>query len=259
MKNLLRKAGVLIVAGMIVSSVSAQEEKGIRFNVSGDLVSSYIWRGQYQTGVSLQPTLGLSVGGFSLTAWGSTDFEGTGSGATEDGVSIQLNRHKEVDLTAAYTIHNFTVSVADLWWGGQGASEKYFMFENHRTQHMFEGGLAYSLPCEKFPLSIAWYTMFAGGDHNISDNGKSEQAYSTYIEMGYPFSIKGINLVANLGVSPWESQMQYGNENFAVTNLALKATKEIKITDRFVLPVFTQIIWNPNKEDVHFVLGITLK
>lgn len=259
MKRIFKKMAVLTAAGMIVFSVNAQEEKGVKFNVSGDLVSSYIWRGQYQTGISVQPTLGLSVSGFSLTAWGSTDFTGLGSGIIGEEFDIQLNRHKEMDLTAAYSIRNFTISVADLWWGGQGAREKYFMFESHRTQHIFEGGLAYSLPCEKFPLSLAWYTMFAGGDHNITDKGESKQAYSTYIEMGYPFAVKSISLLANLGVSPWESQMQYGNENFAVTNLALKATKEIKITDRFSLPVFTQVIWNPNKEDVHLVLGITLK
>lgn len=262
MKYLLKKAALLAVAGMTVLSVNAQEEKGVTFNVSGDLVSSYIWRGQYQTGVSLQPTLGLGIGGFSLTAWGSTDFTGLGSGSVSDAdelINIQLNRHKEVDLTAAYTVKNFTVSVADLWWGGQGASEKYFMFENHRTQHIFEAGLAYSLPCEKFPLSLSWCTMFAGGDHNIKDNGDSKQAYSTYIELGYPFAVKGIDLVANLGISPWESQMQYGNDNFAVTNIALKAVKEIRFTDRFSLPIYTQVVWNPNKEDVHLVFGLTFR
>lgn len=258
MEKILKKAALLMVAGVMVLSVNAQEKEGVTFHVSGDLVSSYIWRGQYQTGASLQPSLGFSVGGFSLTAWGSTDFTGLGSGSVED-LTIQLNRHKEVDLTAAYTIKNFTLSVADLWWGGQGAGERYFMFSSHRTQHIFEAGLAYALPCEKFPLSVVWNTMFAGGDHNIKDNGESKQAYSTYIEFGYPFRVKSIDLTANLGVSPWESQMQYGNKNFAVTNLALKACKEIQITERFSLPIFTQVVWNPNKEDVHLVLGITLR
>lgn len=242
--------------------VNAQEKKPVEFNVSGDFVSSYIWRGQYQTGASVQPTLGLSVGGFSLTAWGSTDFTGLGSGTLENEdatASIQLNRHKEVDLTAAYNVKGVTVSLADLWWGGQGASEKYFMFESHRTQHIFEAGFAYTLPLQRFPLSLSWYTMFAGGDHNLKNNGKSKQAYSTYIELGYPFTVKSVNLIANMGISPWESQMQYGNKNFAVTNIALKAVKEIHFTNRFSLPIYTQVIWNPNKEDVHLVLGFTIR
>ena len=47
----------------------------------------------------------------------------------------------------------------------------------------FEAGLAYTLPLEKFPLSIAWYTMFAGADKNE----KGEQNYSSYVELNYPF------------------------------------------------------------------------
>ena len=43
------------------NNVKAQE-----FTVQGDLVSSYVWRGVYQTGASFQPTLGFGIGGFSL-------------------------------------------------------------------------------------------------------------------------------------------------------------------------------------------------
>ena len=99
-----------------------------QFNIQGDLVSSYVWRGMYQTGASIQPTLGFSVGNFSLTAWGSTDFDGTSASA---GAAA-----KEIDLTVAYTLgrSGLTVSVADLWWAGQGA-RKYFNFKSHETAH----------------------------------------------------------------------------------------------------------------------------
>lgn len=65
-----------IVFSMASSTLAnAQEEDGkVSFSVQGDLVSSYIWRGFYQTGASFQPTLSLGVGNF-LTAWGSTDFQ----------------------------------------------------------------------------------------------------------------------------------------------------------------------------------------
>ena len=63
----------MAVAFSMASSTlaNAQEEDGkVNFSVQGDLVSSYIWRGFYQTGASFQPTLSLGVGNFSLTAWG---------------------------------------------------------------------------------------------------------------------------------------------------------------------------------------------
>ena len=195
---------VLAASVMGVDKVQAQE-----FKIQGDLVSSYVWRGFYQTGVSFQPTLGFGIGGFSLTAWGSTDFDGTSS---SDGEAA-----KEIDLTAAYT------------FGDSGLT-----------------------------LSIAWYTMFAGADKNE----KGEQNYSSYVELNYPFSIKSVDLNATCGFLPYEAGSGvYGvpNSGFAVTNLALKATKDIKVTDRFAIPVFAQAIWNPRMEDAHLVFGITLK
>lgn len=186
-----------------------------------------------------------------MTAWSSTDFDGTSS---SDGEAA-----KEIDLTAAYTFGDsgLTLSVASLWWAGQG-SNKYFNFKSHETAHHFEAGLAYTLPLEKFPLSIAWYTMFAGADKNE----KGKQNYSSYVELNYPFSIKSVDLNATCGFLPYEAGVGvYGvpNSGFAVTNLALKATKDIKVTDKFAIPIFAQAIWNPCMEDAHLVFGITLK
>ena len=40
---------------------------------------------------------------------------------------------------------------------------------------------------EKFPLSISWYTMFAGGDRKTISDGSRVNAYSSYMEFGYRF------------------------------------------------------------------------
>lgn len=250
MKSVIKKVAAIamILSVSSFTMLHAQdEEKGVKFTVQSDLVSSYIWRGMYQTGASFQPTLGLSAGGFSLTAWGSTDFDGN--------VSSEGKASKEIDLTAAYTFGNsgLTISVADLWWAGQGAN-KYFNFKSNETAHHFEGSIAYTLPIEKFPLSLAWYTMFAGMDKNV----KGEQNYSSYFEMNYPFTVKMVDLNATCGIVPYEAP-QYAANGFCVTNVALKGTTGIKITDSFSLPIFVQAIWNPRLEDAHLVFGITLK
>lgn len=90
--------------------MAQKDDSGATFTVQGDFLSSYLWRGFYQTGASFQPTLAFSVAGFSLTAWGSTDFDGYKS---SEGAA-----NKEIDLTAAYTFGNsgLTLSIADLWW-----------------------------------------------------------------------------------------------------------------------------------------------
>lgn len=250
MKQVIKKiaAVAMVISLSSFTMMNGQEaDKSVNFTVQGDLVSSYIWRGMYQTSASIQPTFGLSVAGFSLTAWGSTDFTGvnenSGTGA------------KEIDLTAAYTFGNsgLTLSVADLWWAGQGAN-KYFNFKSHETAHHFEAGLAYTLPVACFPLSVAWYTMFAGMDKNA----EGKQNYSSYMELNYPFSVKMVDLNVTCGVVPYEAP-QYLANGFCVTNVALKGTTAIKFSDSFSLPIFAQAIWNPRVEDAHLVFGFTLK
>ena len=253
MKSILKKMAAVAVIFSVTSLSSSSimqaqvGEKDVNFTVQGDLVSSYVWRGMYQTSASFQPTFGLSIAGFSLTAWGSTDFTGVNENS---GLGA-----KEIDLTAAYTFGNtgLTLSVADLWWAGQGAG-KYFNFKSHETAHHFECAIAYSLPVAKFPLSIAWYTMFAGMDKNSHD----EQAYSTYVELNYPFNVKMVDLNVTCGFTPWNAP-QYLTNSFAVTNVALKGTTAIKFSDSFSLPIFAQAIWNPRLEDAHLVFGFTLK
>ena len=166
MKSFVKKVAALAIVFSMASSTlaNAQEEDGkVSFSVQGDLVSSYIWRGFYQTGASFQPTLSLGVGNFSLTAWGSTDFQGANS--------TSMPAAKEIDLTAAYTFGSAgpTLSVASLWWAGQGSC-RYFNFKSHETDHHFEAGLAYTLPIEKLPLSITWNFMFAGQDKDENGN-----------------------------------------------------------------------------------------
>ena len=45
---------------------------------------------------------------------------------------------------------------------------------------------------------------------------------------------------------------------FAVTNVSLKATKELKITDTFSVPVFAGIAANPSTEKAFFIFGLSL-
>ena len=225
-KSILGTMAVAAVCMLGTGNAQAQE-----FTIQGDLVSSYVWRGIYQGGAaSFQPTLGFSVGNFSLTAWGSTSLS---------------ESNKEIDLTAAYKFGEAgpTLSVASLWWNGQAdvangeLTNDYFHFKSGDTGHHFEAGLAYTLPIEKFPLSIAWYTMFAGADRKTTDEGEEKQAYSSYVELNYPFSVKGVDLNATCGVVPYKTP-QYNVNGFAVTNLALKATKAINFNDKFSLPIF---------------------
>lgn len=71
----LKKAVLLLGMSITIPTVSIAQEN-IETDISADLVSGYIWRGQDLGNVSIQPTLSVSYKGFSLSAWGSVGFEG---------------------------------------------------------------------------------------------------------------------------------------------------------------------------------------
>lgn len=215
-----------------------------KFTVKGgaDIVSSYIWRGSYNAGASFQPNLSLGIAGVTLGAWGSVDFIGQG--------------HKEVDLSIAYSIKGFTVGITDYWWAGEGANN-YFHYSDRATAHRWEANLAYQLPFEKFPLCLSLNTMFAGDDYNV----RGDRAYSTYIELLYPFVVgKVVNMNVFVGATPWYSPsiLPSTNEGFSVCNVGATAQYSIKCGEKFALPIFTRLHFNPATEDIHIVFGLSL-
>jgi hypothetical protein len=251
---------VFLAIAVLVGTVGAS--KAQEFSVGADVVSSYVWRGVYQGGgVSVQPSVGFSAGGFSLGAWGSSNLSGG---------------NKEVDFTLGYEVGGVSLSITDYWWAGEDAFN-YFKYGEDETAHVFEATVGYTLPVEAFPLSLTWSTVFAGAD-GLNSDGK--RAYSSYLELSYPFTVKDVALSATLGLVPWGTSLYGGevwedtdgdgvNDSFvgglynypadglSVVNVGLKATKEIKITDSFSLPVFGQVIANPRSEDIFFVLGVS--
>ena len=119
--------------------------------------------------------------------------------------------------------------------------------------------MAYSGP-EKFPLGISVNTMFAGSD--TLSTGKA--ALSTYAELSYP-----ITAFAKVfcGASLFKSANVYNTSGFALTNIGIKVSKSIVITDKFSLPVYVILGANLSNKDVtgadkptslYFVAGITL-
>lgn len=228
---------VLFALGLAVGATSyAQDE--IETTISGDIVSSYIWRGQDLGNVSLQPTLGVGYKGLSLIAWGSV-------GLTD------ASDTKEFDLTLAYTIGGLNIGVTDYWLNeGLDPKNRYFKYDAHETNHVFEANIGYDFGF----ASLQWFTNFAGND-GVNKDGK--RAYSSYAEVAVPFKLVTVDWTAAAGVVPYATDY-YGTTGFAVTNLTLRADKEIKVTDSFSIPVFGQVTANPCSQKAYLVLGLTL-
>ena len=235
-----RQSTLTATALLMSFATFAQEEKQFEIAPSADLVSSYVWRGVYQTGASVQPSINLSYAGFSLTAWGSTDFSSLSD----------PDKGKEFDLTIGYGIGGFSIGVTDYWWAGEG-----HRYGDYSNSHFFEGTAGYNFG-ESFPLGITWSMMFAGGDKKAD----GDRRFSTYVEAAYDFSVLGVDVTPSIGVSPWTGMYhREGKDGFALCTIAFKASKEIKITDSFSLPVFAQAIVAPNQDNVFLVFGLSIK
>ena len=232
----IRRAGALAL-GLAAFAPSALAQDKVETTIGADIVSMYYWRGQDLGAISLQPTLGIGYKGFSLTAWGNV------------GIS-QPDDTKEFDLTAAYETGAFHIGITDYWFNSP--NKRYFVYDSHKTSHIFEANIGYDFG----PVALNWYTNFAGNDGTNKDN---KRAYSSYVEATAPFKLGGCDWEAAIGAVPYATTSYSDANGFAVTNVSLKATKELKVSDTFSVPVFAQVAANPSTEKAYLVVGFTLQ
>lgn len=224
---------------MALSFVANVAKAQVKTTIGADVVNQYIWRGQDLGNVSLQPTLGLEYKGLSLMAWGSV------------GLADAADT-KEFDLTLSYTIGGLTIGITDYWTNdGLDPNARYFKYDAHGTNHVLEANIGYDFG----PFALGWYTNFAGNDGVNKDDGR---AYSSYVDLSAPFHFATCDWTATLGVVPYATDY-YHTTGFAVTNISLRAIKDIKVTDKFSIPVFGEIVSNPCNQKAYLVFGFTLQ
>lgn len=231
------KVLTLAVMGMMsISAANAQEK--VEGTVAADVVSRYIWRGQELGDAAIQPSATLSYKGLSLAAWGSYGF-------------LNTQDTKEFDLTLAYTTGGFNVGITDYWFSYYGQGNTYFEYRAHDTSHVWEANIGYDFG----PLAIQWYTNFAGAD-GFNDKGK--RAYSSYLQLSAPFTLATCDWKATIGAVPFKTSFYNAADGFAVTNIALRATKEIPVCKSWSLPVFMEGSCNPSTKKGYLVVGFTV-
>ena len=228
---------LILVCGLVAMVNTAKAQDKPEVSVSADFVNQYIWRGQDLGDISVQPTLGVAYKGLSITAWGSV-----GLSDNED--------TKEFDLTLSYSLGNFNIGITDYWFNTP--NDRYFSYAAHKTSHVFEANIGYDFGL----CALQWYTNFAGND---GVNKSGDRAYSSYVELSAPFKLGGADWTAAVGAVPYATSFYGEAGGFAVTNVSLKASKDINITKTFSVPVFAGIYANPSTEKSYLAFGFTLR
>ena len=209
---------------IVTTSTNAQEEESSSpFSVEADIVSNYVWRGtKFGSGPNIQPYVEFGVAGLTVGSWGSFAFNTT---------SVVEN-----DFYLSYDFEfGLSLGVTDYYYQGP-----LFDYSDSTGSHAIElngsyeiGGLSLSA---NYILNEAGGAGTAGGD--------------MYFEAMYSFDNFDIFVGAGDG---WHTT----TGNFEVVNVGISTSKEIKITDKFSLPVFGSVIVNPQAEIAYVVVGIS--
>ncbi len=216
----MKKVSLFLFAAILLvgSFASSAQESKGSWSAGADLVSSYIWRGSKAGAFSIQPTVKYAIEGFSIGAWGSGDLT---TGAPE-----------EADLFASYAFKSgLSLGVTDYHYN----TSKLFDSSNHAI----EANVGYAIG--KFSL---------GGNY-IFNSASGSAGDDKYFEVAYQFP--SVKLFAG-GGDGWYTD----DASFQVCNVGITATKTLKISDSFSIPLFGSAIVNPNKEQIFYVIGISL-
>lgn len=279
---------VLLALAMVCSSaaVMAQEGEGIinfAYDAGIDIVSSYLWRGQYCGGLSAQPTLDVGwdspYTSFRIGAWASV---GASDWKFQKDVTYFV---PEIDVTGSMNVYGLTLGFTHYYYFNESSFfsgyeiDKWRMwaltehpdFERHTSTTELTFGYDFST-LDLCGLYFNWNLTVSG--HDFKYLYKDEEMkpctlyeyagaenlvmvhrnFSSYIEIGYnhEFENYGLTLGGFIGMVPWGSELYY-NDKFAVTCLSLRLDKEWDF-DVCSLDLYAQGMMNPtgiNKENAY--------
>lgn len=231
---------VLSIVFINPSNLFAQDESGSDegvkespFSVGADLVNRYVFRGlDFGESPAIQPSFEYSNEGLTIGAWGSYAVIATPSGI-------------EADLFVSYDFDfGLSLGVTDYYFPGERLkieadsvltpirTGKYF---DYGSNHFFELNASQSIG--NFYLVANW------GFSNMND--------ALYFEAGYGF--KYFDVFVGAG-----NEVYTADGKFNVVNVGISASKDIKITESYALPVSASVILNPDTEQLHLVFAISL-
>ena len=209
------------IAFLSTNNLKSQEEEGSAVSAGFDLYSTYVWRGVAYGGPSLQPYVDFTTGGFSVGAWGSQSYDGG----------------QEMDLYLSYGFDfGLSLGLTDYYYPGT----PYFEFSDSLGAHGFELNLGYEI--SGFSIGANYMLNEAGGAGTAGGD--------MYFELGY--ALGAVDLFVGAG-DGWHTS----DGEFAVCNVGLGTSKDIKVTESFTIPLSGSVILNPETEQFYIVAGLS--
>jgi len=233
---------------LLVSGCLIYGQNNFSYDFGATFVSRYVWRGVEFGEVGnnpatphIQPSASLtySFGKSSLTLglWASYGVDG---------------KYNENDLSLTYNVDseigNIAIGVADYYYPYQKIKFSDFS-DDGKGAHTIEVNLSYTLP-DKFPLSLLI-------SNNVLNDKPDRKSF--YIQASYPFKVKDVELNVFAGMAKGKSEWHgVTSDKMEFINIGFSATKNIKITDDYSIPLGMDWIYNPHIEMTYFVFKISI-
>ncbi len=226
-----------------------QDSLVLKWHADAMLMSNYIWRGMHCGGLSLQTDFNIGFEGFRAGMWWNLGAK-----------NWQMQAfNPELDVYLSYSKYGITFTLMEMYYFDRyadGTPSLFFDYSNHEPGG---GGVTTELRLkyrvsDRLPLSLLWCTRFSGRDGYYvtmpaasSESDKQlKRAYSTYIELGYDFSLPwDLTLATRLGITPWKSLYTGFEGNFAVVNTEAKLTRSWQVANHLQVNGLIDVVVNP--------------
>lgn len=256
----------------VLQDAPQPDETG-KFELSIDLISRYLWRGQCWGGdyVAVQPTINFAATDkFTIGFWATSNFKK--DYFYPDGVT-SYKGYQEMDFNISYQVAPFlSLQLWDYYWPTvspvEGVTNSFFDYSVNGVKTV-DAMLVFDFSEYRFPLNATVSTLVAGNDFRLDENGGSpKQNYTTYTEVGYTLEelYKKVTVGISAGVV-WNNQAAYYTagdyDKPSLVNFSVKATREFPLSNRITLPVSVNYIYNGAQRNTEifgrnfWVAGIT--
>lgn len=235
---------VALMATMVSVPAVAQDETEsnveFAYDAGAELVSAYLWRGQFNGGLSFQPDLAVGFNAldekvsFRFGTWWSL-------GASDWGFRKGLEKDEDYNPNTYFVPEVDIYANFNLWGTTLGVTQYHFFDGNMFKNGWTELSVGYDLSTlTNIGLYANYNVILAGDDYDEED----KRCYSDYLAVGYNYEFEniGLTLGGELGITTHAGEFA---DKATVCNIQLRLEKAWNLNDVCELSIFGQGSINP--------------
>ncbi len=235
----MKNVWVLIGYLCLCITMQAQASNKMAFDAGSDIKSRYVWRGMlFCDAPCVQPYMSVNWHGLTAMVWGAY--------ATS-------KNYAEVDLFLSYNIGAFTFNLNDFYTEDERdmSANDFTQWNDSLTNHLVETSVVYTMSSDVFPMSLTLSSIIYGPDKDEQKN----QNYSSYLEASLPFKVNTYSLSVFCGATLFKG---FYASSAGVINVGVNSSYNLRLSEKYSIPVNLELSVNPKKRDLFFVAGISL-